>query len=82
MTEQDKTRLAAFFDMLDEMEGEQMMSMVDQFLDDDAIEMFVDHIEEFYGIEDDEELGTLAQIMVTGFMAAKAMEKPLETPKH
>lgn len=74
MNEQDKTRLAAFFDMLDEMEGDQMMSMVDQFLDDDAIEMFVDHIEEFYGIEDDEELGTLAQIMVTGFMAAKAME--------
>ena len=74
MNELDKTKLAAFFDMLDEMEGDQMMSMVDQFLDDDAIEMFVDHIEEFYGIEDDEELGTLAQIMVTGFMAAKSLE--------
>lgn len=82
MQELDKAKLAAFFEMMNEMESENMMSMVDQFLDDEAVEMFIDHIEEFYGIEDDEELGTLAQLMITGFMAAKSLEKTQDSPKH
>ena len=54
---------------------EQMMSNVENYLDDEAIEIFVDHIEDFYGVEDDEELGMLAQLMVTGFIAAKNVHK-------
>lgn len=65
----DKDKLASYFEMLESLEPEDMMKKVDSYLDDDAIEVFVSHLEEFYGVEDDEELGMLAQIMVSGFIA-------------
>lgn len=75
MTEQEKDNLAKYFDDLKNKDAESIMANVDQYLDDEAIEIFVDHIEEFYGVEDDEELGMLAQLMVSGFVAAKEMQK-------
>ena len=63
--------LKSFFEKLSDMESEQLMSVVEAHLSNDEIELFVDHIEDFYGVEDDEELGMLAQIMITGFLAAK-----------
>jgi hypothetical protein len=45
------------------------------------VEIFVRHIEKFYGIEDDEELGMLAQLMVTGYLAAKH-EDSLKKSQH
>jgi hypothetical protein len=71
MTDSEKDKLDEYFQSLKEMDAEKLMSRVDSYLDDEAIEIFVEHIEEFYGIEDDEQLGMLAQIMVSGFVAAK-----------
>lgn len=67
-----KTDLVEFFKKLEGIESEQMMAMVEAHLSNEDIEIFVDHIADFYGIEDDEQLGMLAQIMVTGYLAAKS----------
>lgn len=71
MTNQEKELLVAYFESIKELDAEQLMANVEEYLDDEAIEIFVDHLEEFYGVEDDEELGMLAQIMVSGYIAAK-----------
>lgn len=63
--------LTSFFQSLENMQSEDMMSMVEKHLKDEDVEIFVHHIEAFYGISDDEELGMLAQLMVTGYLAAK-----------
>jgi hypothetical protein len=67
----NKEALATYFNKLEQLNSEEMMNKVDQHLDDEAIEVFIQHLEEFYGVEDDEELGTLAQIMISGFIAGK-----------
>jgi hypothetical protein len=54
------------------MDADTMTALVEKQLSDDDLELFVRHLEDFYGIEEEEELGTLAQIMVTGYLAAKA----------
>ncbi len=58
-----------------------MMAMVEKHLSDEDVEIFVQHIETFYGITDDEELGMLAQLIVTGYLAAKH-EESLKAPQH
>lgn len=70
----DKDKLTNYFDSLISLSNEDLMSKVKEYMDDETIEVFVDHLEEFYGIEDDEQLGMLAQIMISGFIAAKEME--------
>jgi len=75
MNELDKDKLADYFDGLKDLNAEQLMANVDKYLDDEAIEIFVDHIEDFYGVEDDEELGMLAQIMIAGFVAGREVQK-------
>ncbi|MBT4792535.1 MAG: hypothetical protein HON90_13265 [Halobacteriovoraceae bacterium] len=77
MTDQEKDRLVAYFDTLKDKNAEQVMSKVENHLDDEAIEIFVEHIEDFYGVEDDEELGMLAQLMISGYIAAKETATPL-----
>ena len=71
MTDQEKEKLVLFFEGLKDLSADQLMSRVESVLDDEAIEIFVDHLEDFYGVEDDEELGMLAQIMISGYMAGK-----------
>ena len=71
MKDTDKDKLADYFESLKELSAEELMGKVDTHLDDEAIEIFIEHIEDFYGIDDDEQLGMLAQIMVSGFLAAK-----------
>lgn len=73
--------LTSFFESLEKISSEEMMTMVEKHLKDDDVEIFVDHIEKFYGINDDEELGMLAQLMVTGYLAAK-FEEDLKTIQH
>ncbi len=73
--------LTSFFESLEKMESESMMEMVEKHLKDEDVEIFVHHIETFYGITDDEELGMLAQLMVTGYLAAKH-EESLKSTKH
>lgn len=63
-----------FLISMQDMDSEQMMKLVDMNLGDEGVELFVSHIQDFYGITEDEEVGTLAQIMVTGYLAGKASE--------
>ncbi|MAX67476.1 MAG: hypothetical protein QF441_06285 [Bacteriovoracaceae bacterium] len=71
MTDSEKEQLVAYFEKLKDLSAEDLMKNVENHLDDEAIEIFVEHLEDFYGIEDDEELGMLAQIMISGFIAGK-----------
>jgi hypothetical protein len=68
MSPEESDNLSNFLSSLDDIDSKQLMNMVSQYLSDEQIEIFVDHIEDFYGIEGDEELGTLAQIMITGYL--------------
>lgn len=81
MSTEKQQILTSFFDSLEKMESEDMMGLVEKHLSDEDVETFVHHIENFYGISDDEELGMLAQLMVTGYLAAKH-EDSLKTSKH
>jgi hypothetical protein len=81
MSSEKQKILTSFFNSLEKMESEDMMGMVEKHLKDDDVEIFVQHIEAFYGITDDEELGMLAQLMVTGYLAAKH-EESLKQTKH
>jgi hypothetical protein len=76
-----KQILTSFFESLEKMQSEDMMAMVEKHLSDEDVEIFVNHIETFYGISDDEELGMLAQLMVTGYLAAKH-EESLQSNQH
>lgn len=67
--------LTSFFQSLEDLKSEDLMNKVEEYLTDEDIEIFVDHIESFYGIKDDEELGMLAQIMITGYLAAQYEDK-------
>ncbi len=71
MSPTEKENILNFLTSLDGIDSKQLMNLVAEYLSDEDIEMFVDHIQDFYGIDDDEELGTLAQLMITGFIAAK-----------
>ena len=67
-----------FFEMMDKMDADTMTALVEKHLSDEELEYFVRHLEDFYGIEEDEELGNLAQIMVTGYLAAKFEQGQLQ----
>lgn len=81
MTNEKQQNLTSFLKSLEKMKSEDMMALVEKHLKDDDVEIFVSHIEEFYGITDDEELGMLAQLMVTGYLAAKH-DEVLKGPQH
>lgn len=81
MSSEKQQILTSFFASLEKMESEDMMALVEKHLKDDDVEIFVQHIESFYGINDDEELGMLAQLMVTGYLAAKH-EDGLKSTQH
>lgn len=81
MTSDRHQILTSFFQSLEKIESDDMMKMVEKHLKDDDVEIFVQHIETFYGITDDEELGMLAQLMVTGYLAAK-YEEGLKGTQH
>ena len=81
MSKEKQQILTSFFSSLEKMESDDMMALVEKHLKDDDVEIFVQHIESFYGISDDEELGMLAQLMVSGYLAAKH-EESLKTKQH
>ena len=68
MSPEEREKISNFLTSLDDIDSKQLMNMVSQYLSDEDIEIFVDHIEDFYGIEGDEELGMLAQMMITGYL--------------
>jgi hypothetical protein len=69
---------AQFFEMMNTMDADTMTALVEKHLSDEELEYFVRHLEDFYGIEEEEELGNLAQIMVTGYLAAKSEQGQLQ----
>lgn len=73
MNDAEKDKLASYLESLNDKSAEEIAKTIEGYLDDEAVEMFVDHIEDFYGIEDDEQLGMLTQLMVSGFVAAKEL---------
>jgi hypothetical protein len=81
MTTEKHKILTSFFDSLENLDSDAMMTLVEKHLKDDDVEIFVRHIETFYGLTDDEELGMLAQLMVTGYLAAKH-EESLNKTQH
>lgn len=81
MSSEKQQILTNFFASLEKMESDDMMALVEKHLSDEDVEVFVQHIESFYGISDDEELGMLAQLMVTGYLAAKH-EDSLKSTQH
>lgn len=66
-------KLGDYLDKLEEKDNEAMMKSVEAHLDDEAIEMICEHIEDFYGIDDDEEIGQLAQLMVAGIVMGREL---------
>lgn len=72
MSSERTQSLTNFFERMSDMDADTMTALVEKHLSDEDLELFVRHIEDFYGIEEEEELGTLAQIMVTGYLAAKS----------
>ena len=81
MSTEKQQILTSFFASLEKLDSEAMMTLVEKHLSDEDVETFVQHIEQFYGITDDEELGMLAQLMVTGYLAAKH-EASLKATQH
>lgn len=76
----DLDKLTKFFELVHGLPDEEMVSLVEGNIPDDAIEFFIDHINQFYGIDDEEQLGLLAQLMVVGFMAGKHQFASLSAP--
>lgn len=64
-------KIKSFFENLGQVDSEKFMGVVEAHLSNDDIELICDHIEEFYGVEDDEEVGMLSQLVVTGFLLGK-----------
>lgn len=67
----NEKKLEDYFEKLEKFNGDKMMTLVSNYLDDEDIEVLCNHIEDFYGVDDDEEIGMLAQIMVSGYVMAK-----------
>lgn len=66
--------LTAFVEQIEKMNSDKFSELVTKYLDDDSIEIMASHIEQFYGVEDDDEIGGLTQIMITGYLAAMSMD--------
>jgi hypothetical protein len=82
MSTEKRQILTSFFSSLEKLDSDAMMALVEKHLSDEDVEIFVQHIEQFYGITDEEELGMLAQLVVTGYLAAKHEDSLNKGPKH
>lgn len=70
-----KQKLDTFFASLEGLDADTMTTLVEKHLSDDEIEIIIRHLEDFYGIEEEEELGMLTQIIVTGFLAGLSINQ-------
>jgi hypothetical protein len=64
-------KIKLFLEHFNSLEQEDIIKIVESHISDDAIELFIEHIEEFYGIEDEDQLGMLAQLVVVGYLLGK-----------
>lgn len=63
--------LKEFLNSLNDIKSEDFTKMAEENLSDDAIDEMAAYLEDFYQIDDEEELGLLVQIMIIGYLAAK-----------
>lgn len=73
MNDDQRINLQSFFEKITTFKPDDFAQLVENHLSDEDIELFVDHLEDFYGITDEEDLGTMAQIMITGFIAGRSL---------
>lgn len=73
MSENKLTSINHFFSKLSDIEADDFMKLVEEVMNDDDIERCAQYIEDFYGIQDDDEVGTLTQIFVTGVLLGKQL---------
>jgi hypothetical protein len=74
-------KIEKFLQYIENIESDDFMQIVEKYLTDQQIDHFVDHIENFYDISEEESLGILAQIMVTGFLLGLNEKEELNLPK-
>lgn len=70
----DINQLSSVLDEMKNWNSEKMMTEVESLMSDEAIEVICHYIEDFYGLEDDEEIGTLAQIMIQGLLISSKFD--------
>lgn len=68
----DSSKTEEFFEKLESLSDEAIQKLVQQHLSDEVIEVICDHLEDYYQIQDDEEIGSLAQLVITGYLLAKS----------
>lgn len=69
--------LENYLELLAKMTPEKMEKLVESHLNDEDLLMIIDHLEDFYGVNGEEETGTLAQIFVSGILGGLAMSQNL-----
>ena len=60
-----------FTEKLAKMNSEEYMKLVENFIEDDAIEAIAAFLEDFYGVSDEDQLGHLTQVFVSGILLDK-----------
>ncbi len=70
-----------FFKAIEDIESKDFMETVEQYLSNDSIELICDHIEDFYGVQDDEEIGMLSQLVVMGYLLGRNDLEPISFKK-
>lgn len=66
-----KEIIESFCQRLESLDSDGFMKLVEKHIDNDSIEVMADHVEKFYGVEEDETVGMLAQIMLSGYLMGK-----------
>lgn len=61
-------KIEALSELIEGLNSDSFTKFVEEHISDEAINAMSDHIDDFYGIDTDEELGMLTQIMVTGYL--------------
>ena len=72
----EKNDIDNFFELLKSIESDEFMGMVEKCLSDDEIESMGNYLQDFYGLEDDEEVGHITQIMVMGYLFKTYRDDP------
>ncbi len=64
-------KISKFFEEVQNFDSDAFMKLTTEHLSEEEVEIFADFIEDFYGVDDDEEVTSLTQVMVLGYLCAK-----------
>ena len=62
-------RLKAFLKETQSLSENEFETLIEQNFDDETFEILIEHLEDFFGIQDEEQLAFLTQVMIKGLMA-------------